>query len=732
MGPDGPVHVEPKVMEVLLFLAQNAGRVVSRQEIIKAVWGENIVTDEVLSRGISLLRQHLDDDPRDPLFIQTIPKRGYQLIVPVIPARPNRRLAGLAAYVVVAALLTGFGIYALHSAGGLPELGLAGERAQTEQRAPAQPADTEFELSSVAVLPFTNLGDINENDYFTDGLSEELIIALSKVDGLSVAARRSSFAFKNSNEDIRGIGEQLEVDAVLEGTVRKEGAQIRITAQLVDTGNGYQVWSHSYDGALKDVFAVQGAIAEAITEALVGTVLLKPIGGPTTRQGRAYELYLQGRQVAAQRNPSSLATAIEFFGGALELDPAYAEAYASLAQTYLLMFRYGNMDHEQAIALASPAVDRALELNPDSAAALNARGLLSGLTGDVNVAERAFRRAIELHPEQMDSYLSVGALLHREGRYREAQRVYLTALNVNPYDPLTNAELAANLMAMGRFDEAMMRLEHAVERNPNAADLYRTLAHWSGVYSKLDAAVRWATKAVENDPDGPASLLALSSAYLGVGDFDRAAHWLERARIAAPRNASVITHRSVHYFRVGDFEAMEIASEEGLTETELAGWLPAPLQERAMLAGLANIKMADHHEALRYFGLVLAEPNAYGPAVRLSALLCAAYARQALGEPEAADALLTRSSELRRARRAEGWQGPDTAVAQAAALALQDQPDQALSILAEAVRQGWSRYYWLRHQVFFERLESREQYRGLLQEMRGEVERQRARLQSNT
>ena len=278
MGPDGPEHVEPKVMEVLLYLANHPGRVVPRKELIRGVWGENVVTDEVLSRCISLLRQHLDDDPRDPSFVQTIPKRGYQLIVPVIPARPNRNLAGLLGYSALAVVLTAAVTYALHTAGVLPQLsGMSAPPPEQTSPASADQAP-ELELSSVAVLPFANLGGEGDDDYFTDGLSEELIIALSKVDGLRVAARRSSFAFKDSQEDVRVIGEKLEVDAVLEGTVRKEGAQIRITAQLIDTSNGYQVWSQSYDGAMKDVFAVQGAIAEAITESLVGTVLMKPVG----------------------------------------------------------------------------------------------------------------------------------------------------------------------------------------------------------------------------------------------------------------------------------------------------------------------------------------------------------------------------------------------------------------------------------------------------------------------
>lgn len=277
MGPDGLEHVEPKVMEVLLYLAHHPGRVVPRGELIKGVWGGNVVTDEVLSRCISLLRQHLDDDPRDPAFVQTVPKRGYQLIVPVIPARPNRKLAGLLAYGGLAISLTALGTYTLHGLGWLPELHWL-NIANHQQTMQARSIESqEFELSSVAVLPFSNLGDAADSDYFTDGLSEELIIALSRVEGLRVAARRSSFAFKDSQEDVRVIGEKLEVDAVLEGTVRKEGAQIRITAQLIDTSNGYQVWSQSYDGAMKDVFAVQGALAEAITESLVGTVLLKPV-----------------------------------------------------------------------------------------------------------------------------------------------------------------------------------------------------------------------------------------------------------------------------------------------------------------------------------------------------------------------------------------------------------------------------------------------------------------------
>lgn len=247
-------------MDVLMVLVGHAGQTVSRQEIIERVWNTSFVSDEVLSRCVSLLRKHLGDEPRKPRYIETIPKKGYRLIATVSE--------------------------------------IATDHVEAETPAQKSPA-----YESIAVLPFANLSDNPEYEYFSDGMVEELLTLLAKFSELKVAARTSAFFFKDRNIDIRLIGERLGVDAVLMGSVRHTGNQIRVSTQLLDTSTGYHIWSEIYENPIADFLALQIDLSGAIVNALYSTIAAMHGDAAATRERtsatstfQAYELYLQDKR----------------------------------------------------------------------------------------------------------------------------------------------------------------------------------------------------------------------------------------------------------------------------------------------------------------------------------------------------------------------------------------------------------------------------------------------------
>jgi TolB-like protein len=271
--------------------------------------------------------------------------------------------------------------------------------AQQAPRASSAKQETAPE-ASIAVLPFANLSADPDTEYFSDGMTEEIINALSQVPTLRVAARSSAFAFKGKSVDAREIGERLRVRTLLEGSVRKAGDQVRVTAQLVNAADGYHLWSQSYDRKLADVFAVQDELARAISSNLTRTVTTPPqLVGPKTRKPEAYNLYLRGRHAWAQARPQGFAQALTFFQQALELDPDYAHAHAWLGYAYAMLGfeEFGVLAPEQAIPPARAAALRAVELDDTLPDAHLTRGIVATLYDwDWDLAQREYDRGMAL------------------------------------------------------------------------------------------------------------------------------------------------------------------------------------------------------------------------------------------------------------------------------------------------------------------------------------------------
>ncbi|HEY1250094.1 MAG TPA: protein kinase [Thermoanaerobaculia bacterium] len=362
----------------------------------------------------------------------------------------------------------GFSLRVLDRSGGRAERDDSGSRSTSAPRI-SGPVEGSAE-ASVAVLPFRNMSPDPDAEYFSDGVTEEIISVLGHIPELHVAARTSCFAFKGKDTDVRQIGRELGVRTVLEGSVRQAGRRLRIHAQLVDVATGYHLWSERFDRELEDVFAVQDEIARSIAE----TLAPKLTGGRTaalperpTKNVEAYDLYLKGRHFWKQRK---MRQAIEAFEQAAEKDPEYAAAYTMLADSYAIWGFYGGITTWEAYARARAAAERAKELTPDSADVHISLGVLEHYYGwDTAREEREMKLAIERNPRLGDAYFWLALCVGVAGRFDDALAAGREAVALEPHSANAHAALAWAYAGVRRFAEAATELRKAVALDPDAA-----------------------------------------------------------------------------------------------------------------------------------------------------------------------------------------------------------------------------------------------------------------------
>jgi len=391
---------------------------------------------------------------------------------------------------------------------------------------------------SIAVLPFADMSPERDQEYFTDGIAEEIINALTKIRALRVASRSSSFAFKGKNQDIRQVGEQLNVSTVLEGSVRKAGNRLRITAQLIDVADGYHLWSDRYDRDLEDVFAVQDEIAGSIVKALrmvLSEEEKRAIGNPRTDNLQAYEYYLRGRQFSHQYREKGLQFARRMFARAIELDPQFVLAYTSAADCSSLLYMWwdaseANLEH------ADHATQKALALGPEVAEAHASRGLAMTLRKRYDEAQQEFETAIRLDPKSFEAYYFYGRACFQQGKLAEAAKHLEQAGEVRPEDFQAPSLASLAYKGMGKQAEAdaarqrsIAIIEKHLELNPDDARALYLGAVDLCQASQREKSLEWAGRALAIDPEDSVVLYNVACVYALTGETDRALDCLERA-----------------------------------------------------------------------------------------------------------------------------------------------------------------------------------------------------------
>ena len=393
---------------------------------------------------------------------------------------------------------------------------------------PGMPSGSAASAKSIAVLPFVNMSADPENEYFSDGIAEEIINALSKIQALQVAARTSAFAFKGKNEDIGAIGRKLKVATVLEGSVRKAGNKLRVTAQLINVADGYQLWSERYDRQLEDVFAIQDEIAGNIVKAL--RVVLsedekRAIERAPTENVQAYEYYLRGRQYFHQWSRTGIQYARRMFERAIEVDPKFAMAYAGIADCCAFLYMYwdgskANLDG------ADTASQKALELGPDLAESHASRGFALTLNRHYEEARAEFETSLRLNPKLFEAYYLYARACVQEGKLEEAARHFESAARARPEDYQALLLMSGPLRALGRTDDA----EAAMAQGLQVVERH-----------------------LELNPDDVRALYLGASALIQTGAREKALEWATRAR-AGNESDSMVLYNVACVYSLGDLK----------------------------------------------------------------------------------------------------------------------------------------------------------------------------------
>jgi TolB-like protein/DNA-binding winged helix-turn-helix (wHTH) protein/Tfp pilus assembly protein PilF len=509
------IRIQEQPYQVLAMLVQHAGKVVTREDLQKKLWPADTFVDfdHGLNKAINKIREALSDSAESPRYVETLSRRGYRFLAevkdadasvrsPELPTQPQpseevgNRLDVAGKVAVPKQLLrsqawriSAFALFALMAS-------LATWRLHSLTHRPSV-------IRSLAVLPLESLSSEASQDYFADGMTDELISDLGQISALRVILRTSVMTYKHARKPVPQIARELNVDAVVEGTVLRSGDQVRITAQLIEAATDKHLWSQSYEGELRDTLTLQNKVASAIADqirinlnpqeqaALKNTKFVNP---------RAYESYLKGRYFWNKRTADGLKVALAYFNQAVDEDPKYAQAYSGLADTYALLgdWQYAAMTPKEALPKAKAAAIKALELDSTLGEAHNSLAfVLDGFGWDLDAGGKEFRRAIDLNPSYATAHHWFARHLSLLGRYEEAIAEMRKAESLDPLSLIINADLAELLVLAHSYDESIRQSSKTIEMDPNFAMAHNQLAQgylethrYSEVVTELQKAVR--------------------------------------------------------------------------------------------------------------------------------------------------------------------------------------------------------------------------------------------------
>jgi TolB-like protein/DNA-binding winged helix-turn-helix (wHTH) protein/Tfp pilus assembly protein PilF len=589
------VRLQEQPFQVLAMLLDHPGEVVTREELQKRLWPADTFVDfdHGLNKAINKIREALGDSAESPRFVETVSRRGYRFLaeVKLADAVPPTN-AGLATPPPPA------------ETGDRPPV--AGKLSRTKPLLPSpawrivsvfalfllivsvamwkfhssnRPAPV---IRSLAVLPLESLSNDASQDYFADGMTDELIADLGQISALRVISRTSAMVYKHARKPLPQIARELNVDAVVEGTVLRSGDRVRITAQLIEATSDKHLWSQSYEGELRDTLALQSQVARAIAEQI--RISINPqeqaaLKNVKVVNPQAYESYLRGRFFWNKRTADGLKVALAYFNQAIDEDPNYAQAYSGLADTYALLgdWQYAVMTPKQALPKAKAAAIKALELDSALGEAHNSLAFcLDGFDWDFDAAGKEFRRAIELNPGYATAHHWYAWHLSLLGRYDEAIAEMKKAENLDPLSLIINADLAELLVLAHLPDESIEQSRKTIEMDSNFALAHNQLAQACLQKHLNDEAVAELQKALQLSGGSPTVMANLARAYVASGKRNEA---LELLNDLKKRSNSTYSHGSeiaVIYAALGDSDQAMNWLEKGYQERFNPGVLLRP------------------------------------------------------------------------------------------------------------------------------------------------------------
>lgn len=735
------IKVEPRTMAVLVLLAERAPDVLSQEEIERTVWSGTVVTPHSVYQSVAQLRRLLGDEPKNPRYIATVPRKGYRLVARVEPVTPGvdgtaragaaespstlgsgpptasdigspaaaprspgaraarRRHLWLAATlaVTIAAALA-----ALRIAGVWPFAALAGQGAE----------------NSIAVLPLQDVSPEGKAGPIVDGIASELVNALSQAPELRVAGTTSSFSLRNDPRPLPELGRLLGVKYLVEGTVSRVGERVRVSVRLLDAAQGFRVWSETYDRPFAEILQVQDDIARSVAGALKVLLIRRPGIGLSERRPRsltAYELYLIGTQSFMARTPQALAESADYFRRAIDEDAEFAAAYTGLADTYIAEYFYANRPLTEAEALARPLIDKALTLDPGLATAYGLSALLAFEAGQLERAEKDAMRAIELNNNYSRSHLWLGMIRHEQLRLEEALTSFNRAIELDPLIFAFYIWRGLTFDSLGRSALGQQDMERAIMVAPRHPNPHYSMGLNAVARGEMREAARHYAHAAELDTRRGELRhnLALIELDLDQGEAARK-HFNEAATIARSGRLH-LNALAWLAFADGDQERLAVL---GRDLKDVAGGDPFVLTEAAFFLGLAG-RAAEAVEV--YDGILAAEngENAIYPiwplrwGMEFHGLHYAAYLRVANQRDRADRALLDLEAYLDRAERG-GFRHWGIVYVRAGIAAQRGETDIALQLLEQARALGWRRPFWSQRDPALAPLRDNPAFRELL------------------
>jgi TolB-like protein len=466
---------------------------------------------------------------------------------------------------------------------------------------------------SIAVLPFVNMSSDQENEYFSDGLSEELLNLLAKVDGLKVAARTSSFKFKNKDVDIAEVGEKLNVATVLEGSVRKSGNTARITAQLIKVDDGFHLWSETYDRDLDNIFEVQDEIAQAIVEALALPLLgqdQNTIASSKAANFEAYDLYLLGVHMMRSVNDENLEKAADYFSRAVAIDPSYSPAWSTLAATYMLWADFGSLPFDEGMALAEQALNNA---DPKAAGTIASQGMLHRYRGKLLQAANSFEQVVAMEPNWPHALMGLSDTIAQSDPERSlelAQRAW----ELDPLSERARNSLINKLANLRQFEGAESLIRKFLLDDPDNPGLYENWAHLYRNQGLIHLAIPKMVMAHNLRPGDSYPAFQLVNLYLRLDDVESAQKWADIAHSRGPETRwTKIGYRTLNSY-LGNFDDFLALMEDEIESGVIS--LSARVYYGTVLAQLG--RPDDAIEQYRYV-LEEADDGSEGISIRLQA-----------------------------------------------------------------------------------------------------------------
>jgi TolB-like protein len=525
------LKLEPRTMRVLLCLAEHAGEVVSVEQLLNAVWKDVIVTEDSVYQAVAMLRRALGDEPREPRYIANVLRRGYRLVMPVLPWVDSQSVPGA----------------------GLSTAAAKGRMSPNTNSLTIPEAD-----KSIAVLPFADMSEKQDQGYFADGMAEEVVSLLMKVPGIRVIGRTACSQFKGKSEILRTIGSVLGATYAVEGSVRRFGNRLRVTAQLIGTQDGSHLWSGSYDRDFDEVLAIQDQIAAGLVRALQVAVGVDLPSRPMLKSAVGYDLYQRGRHALDRFDKVGFDSAAGYFEQALALDPTALRPAESLALVHIYIAEWGYAPPREGFERARKSCENVLKLDPSSsmayaqlafihavydwdwgaaddkvqrALALDSRdpgilvtaGIIQLSLGRLDKAASFFFAASALDPLGAVSHGALGTVFYRNGRLAEAEAEFRRALEISPTYQWARWSLGTVLLAAGSLDAALSQMQQVTPDCGGDAGL-ALVYHSMKRHAESDAALARTTKA-----HALSSAYAIAQVHAYRGEIDQAFTWLDRA-----------------------------------------------------------------------------------------------------------------------------------------------------------------------------------------------------------